>query len=266
MKENKKKIGGKGLVLGLIALIVVCIIAVMVTVFLPGEQTTKPAVQTNKPVLTTPVQTQPQASSSAQQQTEPSQNGFAAQQGTINLGYGLEITDAGQYTGLYMEDGSNEVLSDVMMIVVYNGGDSDVQLAEITAVSGGEEYHFTLTNLAVGTRVVLLDTDRKASSDGALSSAVLDTVAMFQEPMDLAEDVIEVGGLDGMVNVRNISDADITGTVYVYYKYASEDVYYGGITFRVAVEGGLAAGEIRQIPAGHYTPDGCEIVQVSIYE
>lgn len=250
-KNNKKKTGKIGL-LALILVIVAVIVAVMVSAFLPERPAATP-VQTTAGTAGT-------ADNDAAAQPELSQ-----EQQVIALGYGLEITDSGKYTGLYMEDGSNEVLSDVMMVVVQNNGEQDIQLAEITAVSGETEYHFTLTNLAVGARAVLLDTDRQPSG-GILTSAVLGNTALFQEPMSLCEDVIQVTGMDGMVNVQNISDTDITGDVYVYYKYAADDLFYGGITFRIRVEGGLAAGEIRQIPAGHYTPDGCAIIQVTVYD
>lgn len=198
----------------------------------------------------------------SEEETQPTEEATEPQ--SFNLGYGLVITDSGKYTGLYMEDGSNEVLSDVMMLIVENTGEQDIQLAEISALCGGEEYSFTLTNLAVGERAVLLETSRKPA--GALTSAVMETCALFQEPMSLEADRIQVSGLDGMINVKNISDADISGDIYVYYKYAADDIYYGGITFRVRVEGGLKAGEIRQIPAGHYTAEGCRIVQVTVYE
>ena len=190
---------------------------------------------------------------------EPSVN-----QTYYNLGYGLEITDSGKYAGLYMEDGSDEIVSDVMMLVVQNSGGDDIQLAQITALCGAEEYHFTLTNLAAGQRAVLLEQERKPAAE--LTSAVLDTCVPFGTPMSLHEDVLQVSGLDGMLNVMNISDADIEGDIYVYYKYAARDVFYGGITFRVRIEGGLKAGEIRQIPAGHYDKDSCAVIQVTIHE
>lgn len=183
----------------------------------------------------------------------------------INLGSGLEITDSGKYTGLYMEDGSNALVSDVMMVVVCNNGEQDVQFASFTAVSGKETYRFQLTNLAAGEKVVLLDLDQKKSGD-FLTSAAMDQVVLFQEPMSVYADRIQISSMDGMMNVKNISNADITDDIYVYYKYAAQDLYYGGITFRVRVEGGLKAGEIRQVLSQHHTAKGCAIVQVTIHE
>ena len=239
-KKKQSKGRGAGLIL-LILMVAVCIAAVIVRPSLPQEpparpvQTTAPAVQTE----TVPVQTV-----SVPAETQPA----------INLGYGLEITDHGSYTGLYMEDGSDEILAKLL------------QLAEFTAVSGGEEYRFRLTNLAAGERAVLLEQERRAASGAPLESAVLGNAALFPEPMELYEDTIEIGGLEGMLNVQNISAADISGDICIYYKYAAQDIYYGGITFRVRIEGGLKAGELRQIPAGHFDPDGCAVVQVTIYE
>lgn len=148
-----------------------------------------------------------------------------------------------------------------MMVVVENTGEEDIQLAEFTAVSGAAEYRFRLTNLAAGERAVLLELERRAASSAPLESAVLGNAALFPEPMELYEDTIEIGGLEGMLNVQNIS-----GDICIYYKYAAQDICYGGITFRVRIEGGLKAGELRQIPAGHFDPEGCAIVQVKIYE
>ena len=54
--------------------------------------------------------------------------------------------------------------------------------------------------------------------------------------------------------------------IYVYYKYKADDLYFGGITFRVRVEDGLAPGEICQVPSGHFDPDSCEVVNVTVYE
>lgn len=249
------------LLIALILVVALAIAAVMVWPSLPGAPAKTPAQTTGQTVQTRPGQTQPIQSQPIQ--TDPVVD---ETQTTINLGYGLQITDAGKYAGLYMEDGSNEIVSDVMMVVVENNGDSDVQLAELTALCGGEEFSFSLTNLAVGERAVLLDRDRKPSAGGALDSAVLGTTALFPEPMELHEDVLQVSGLEGMLNVQNISDTDIDSDIYIYYKYAAQDVYYGGITFRVRIEGGLKAGELRQIPAGHYSPEGCAVVQVTIYE
>ena len=257
---SRKRKSGSGLWIGLCAFLVLLGLSVVLLLALTSDE------DTSQPQETTPTTVQTEMENPAAETTEPAVQIDEIIESDMNMENGLEIINIGKYTGLYMEDGSDEIVSDVMMIVVRNNGEQDVQLGRITAVCGGEEYRFTLTNLAAGAQVVLLDQDRKASPGAQLTSAVLETSTFFEEPMDVMADVIRISGLNGMLNVQNISDADIDGDIYIYYKYAARDIYYGGITFRVRVEGGLKAGELRQIPAGHYSPDGCAIVQVMTHE
>ena len=289
MRKNHKKINV--LVIVLIILAVIGVIAVMAWPKQPQQAETLPATEGTGPVETTEAtepselpsvtdleETTVPATSTESAATDPgaTQPTQAAvevpdaqiqpqEQMVINLGSGLELTDSGKYTGLYMEDGSNKVVSNVMMIVVRNNGQQDIQWAAFTAVSGAETYRFQLTNLAAGEQVVLLDLDQK-KADGYLTSAAMDQIVLFSEPMSLYENTIQISGMNGMLNVKNISDTDIAGDVYIYYKYAAQDLYYGGVTFRVRVEGGLKAGEIRQVLAQHYTEKGCAFVQVTIHE
>lgn len=255
MSQNKKNKISRGIMILMIVVMAVAIVLLMVSVLRPDAPVSQPRQTTA-------------AATTAQVETKPAQTVRVEVQefSSINLGYGLEITDVGSYTGIYMEDGSDELVSDVMMIVVQNNGESDLQLGQITVSCGEEQYAFSVTNLRAGSRAVLLEQERKPEPDGVIVSAVLENPVLFAEPMDLCAGTIEIGGLDGMLNIKNISDADISGDVYVYYKYASSDLYYGGITFRVRVEGGLKAGELRQVPAVHYDTDGCAIVQVVIVE
>lgn len=197
----------------------------------------------------------------APEQTEPTE-----QKPLVDLGNGLEIWEIHNYAGSYMEDGSNETVSGVMMLIVSNSSENDLQLADITLTYPDADYVFEVTNLPAGASAVLLERDRQSAPDGIPESTSVANLVFFQEPMSPHEDIFEISGMEGMLNVKNISDGDIDGDIYVYYKYSSSDLYYGGITFRAKVEGGLAAGEIRQISTGHYDPDSCTILAVTYTE
>lgn len=258
---NRKQPKKSGILLWLlIAVVAVCIAEAVLWPSRPNAPML-PSQKTAAPRHTVPARTEPEGTAPTQtkpEETEPRQQ-------SINLGYGLELTDGGGYTGAYMEDGTNTVVSNVMMIVVRNTGEQDIQLADITALCGGSEYTFRLTNLAAGERALLLDLERRQAVDAFPESAVLSNVAVFETPMELREQTIQISGLSGMLNVKNISDSDIEGNIYIYYKLAATDMFYGGITFRVRIEGGLQSGELRQIPAGHFSPDNCRIIQVDIH-
>jgi hypothetical protein len=50
----------------------------------------------------------------------------------------------------------------------------------------------------------------------------------------------------------------------IYYKNSASDLYYGGITYRIRIEGGLAAGEIRQAMGNHLSESGSAVMFVTI--
>ena len=180
----------------------------------------------------------------------------------MNLGYGLWLEDVGSYTGAYMEDGSNEVVSGVLMAQVVNTSEDALQYAKISVAYADKTYDFEVSDLPAGACAILLEKNRQEKPEGIPVSALSENVVFFENGMSAHEDIFEVSGMDGALNVRNISETDIAGDIYVHYKYRTQDIYYGGIAFRVKIEGGIKAGEVRQVMTGHYNPDNCEIVMI----
>ena len=181
------------------------------------------------------------------------------------LGSGLKIINMGAYTGIYMEDGSDEVVSGVLMLVVTNVGDTAIQYAEITLPTEGGDAMFKLSTLPVGESCVLLEQTRMAySGNEDISKATATNVAIFPEPLSLCEEQLKLQALDGILNVVNISGEDITGDIMVYYKNAAADLYYGGITYRVRLTGGMKQNEIKQLVADHFSDSSSKIMFVTI--
>ncbi|MBO5322837.1 MAG: hypothetical protein J6A88_01885 [Oscillospiraceae bacterium] len=188
---------------------------------------------------------------------------------SVNLGYGLYVQEVGSYTGIYMEDGTDEVVSGILMLVVSNDSELDIQYAEITMDIGEETAQFTLTTLPGGDSVVLLEKNRMAYDKAVDYEAILpaaNNVAYFAEELSLQEDQLELKTSDGVINVSNISGEDIDGDIVIYYKNAAQDLYYGGITYRVTLQGGLKAGEMKQSLSNHYSETGSEIMFITISE
>lgn len=181
----------------------------------------------------------------------------------INLGYGMEIVDVAKYTGVYMEDGTNEVVSGLLMIVVKNNGEQDVQFAEIEMPVDDKIAYFKMSTLPVGESMVLLEQNRIAYVDTEYSTAISKNVVLFQEPMSLCTDKLKLQEMNGVINVMNISGADITGDIIIYYKNSSDDMLYGGVTYRTVIPGGIRKDEIKQIQAKHYTTTGSRIMFVT---
>ena len=183
----------------------------------------------------------------------------------IDIGNGLEITDMGSYTGIYMEDGTDEVVGSVLMIVVKNTGDKTLQYGEINMSAGETTAKFTVSTLPVGQSAVLLEQSRlEYNKSTDYTGAFSEKVAFFPEEPSKMEDTVKVQILDGVINVTNVSDSDIDGEIVVYYKNSATDLYYGGITYRSRVTGGLAKGETRQIAGAHASKSGSALMFVQI--
>ena len=181
----------------------------------------------------------------------------------VDLGQGLVLTDVGKYTGIYMEDGSDEVVTGLLMIILKNDSPQDLQLARLQLKYTDFVAQFEVTNLPSGQSVVLLEKNRHSYVEGDFLSASMDDVVFFQEPMSLQEDQLKISGEKGSICVENLTDEPL-GEMYIYYKNSAADILYGGITYRARVDGRLEAKEIRSVLTRHYNPDTCTIVNVQI--
>ena len=178
----------------------------------------------------------------------------------IPLGEGLVIGKMDRYSGVYMEDGSDEVVQDVMMLLLHNTADRDLQLARIRVSYDDFTAEFEVTNLPAGESAVLLERNRRPAGEEQYRLVELNNVVFFPEPMGLLPEQLLIEGQAGLVSVTNVSGADLPGPVAVYYKNAAAELFYGGITYRLTIPQGLAAGETVRLPAGHYDPERCRFV------
>lgn len=186
------------------------------------------------------------------------------QEEPIVLTDGLQILHIGGYSGMYMEDGTNEVVSGVMMLILENTADRDLQLARISVEYGDFTAEFEITNLPAGEKLVALERNRHSAVAQEPGTIETKNVVFFVEPMDDRAENLEISGSNGLMTVKNISGEDITGDLCVYYKNSASDLLYGGITYRVVIEGGVAAGETVQAFTGHYAPESSRIMSVDI--
>ena len=182
----------------------------------------------------------------------------------VELGSGLVIEGVNRYAGMFVEDGSDEIVADVFAITVKNTGDSMLQYASIAVGVQGASYSFNVTSLPAGGSVQVLESGRR-EIPGDLTGAVAELTAYteFSETPSMHENALKIETGDFSINVTNVSGEDITGDIYVYYKTVAGDMYMGGITYRAKIEGGLAAGASGECYAGHFTEKYSEILFVT---
>lgn len=178
----------------------------------------------------------------------------------------LVIDYIGSYAGIYMEDGTDDIVSNMMMLIVENTGAQDLQLARIDLQYSNFVANFEVTNLPVGKKIVLLEKNRHDYvAEMPLTASVKDVVT-FSQPMSLLEDKISLSGGDGYLEITNISGADLTGELFIYYKNSASDLLYGGITYRVRITDAIPAGQTIRVMTMHYHPDRCSIMMVNYVE
>ena len=179
----------------------------------------------------------------------------------------LLVREIGSHTGPYWEDGSDEPVTDVLSMTVTNVSEEPVQYAQITLELPEGTATFTVTALPAGATAVLLETGRMTydeTVDYTGAAVTCQNLAGFDKPLSLQEQDLEIQLLDGALNITNISGEDIAGTIILCYKNVKDGIYQGGIGYRIRLEEGLKAGEIRQIMASHIHQPGTELVFVQI--
>lgn len=254
---KKKKTGGIWSVLILLVIVLGLFAALWILASREPEE---------MPLPTEPEQTAP-AAETTETETEPPYTFEQEAEGvtSFTLGPGLEITRYGKYIGVYMEDGTDEFVTNVMMIQVENTTDQAIQYAKITVTGPAGDAVFTLTTLLPGQSMVVLEAGRKPYNEGDVyTEAAVENLAVFPEMPGLLEDQIEIQPLEGGFNITNISGADITGDIQVYFKDMAGDVLYGGITYVCRIEGGMKAGEVRQIMSANFTEKGSRVIFVKV--
>ena len=182
----------------------------------------------------------------------------------FDLGENLVVTHIGSYSGQYVEDGSDEEVSNVMMIQVKNQGSSTLQYAEVTTSGKGGDALFKLSTLKPGQTVTVLEADRQKYSRRKCETAIAKNVVFFQEELGVHADKLQIQPLNGGLNVTNISDKDIKGEIIIYFKDCVDDMLYGGITYRGRITDGLKADEIRQLMSENFTEENTKVMFITI--
>lgn len=240
----------------IIVLAVILLVAIAIPLGIWGAKLAKPADSSN------PTET---AEPSMPDETEPEEetSGNVPQDEALDEISGLKIDRIDSYAGIYMEDGSDEIVSDVMMMILTNTNSEDLQLARIYVHYADFVAEFEVTNLPAQASVVLLEKNRHPMVSQKHKMINVENLVFFPSAMNLMEGTFQIDGGNGYLDVTNISDQATTGTVYIYYKNSAKDLLYGGITYRAKIEDSIAPGETIRIMTKHYHSDSCRLIMVT---
>ena len=191
--------------------------------------------------------------------------------GGLKLPYKVEKTDLvieniGQYTGQFIEDGSDKPVANVLSLLVKNNSDKVVQYGEINIkVNGNKNAVFKVTNLPPKTSTLVMESTGKIEFNKDDKYKYVDSIQAKLNNMSLMKDKVQITKQeDGVIGIKNVSGKDL-GTVYVYYKYFQEGgAYLGGITYRVKFENVKAGASVEE-KTSHFSKNSSEILMMDAF-
>ena len=169
----------------------------------------------------------------------------------FSLSGDLTVSDIFTYSGEYVEDGSDENVENIAAVTLTNTGKTDYQYIEFTLKTADGEYAFAASSVHAGSVTTVLDRNKTvAGKETAVTEGECALKGEYEQAPGGYDDKFAVYLDNGTMNIKNISGADMPGTITVYYKNADENGIFGGITYRATIKG-LKADEIQQRYSRH---------------
>lgn len=174
---------------------------------------------------------------------------------------GLTLVSVDPIAGIYVEDGSDEPLSDIFTATFRNDGGKTLQYARLTLGIGDKQYTFEISTLPAGESVRAMERERSQFPEiGGELTLSAESIAWFDSEPSLCESSISITPRAGALVIENVSGEALAAPIYVYYKNYVDGVYVGGITYRVGTQAELAPGEAVALNAGHFDPDASRLM------
>lgn len=180
-------------------------------------------------------------------------------------GSNLVVRGIASYDGIYLEDGSDEEISGVTVMLLQNAGDTEVEYASVTVSRDGTQLQFEVSALPAGAMAVVQEQNRTPFQEGTYADCSA-TVAEIDE-FEMSENQVQVEeNEDQSLTITNLTDKDIPA-VRIFYKFymEEENAYVGGITYTAKVTN-LKAGDSQEIIPSHYLQGSSRIIMVRTYD
>ena len=241
----------------------------MVTVPIASTTATEPP--DTDPLATVPQPTTPQPS--VPQNTEPAVTEPEASESTVPdateypepvfppVEDKLEILSYGRYSGVYVEDGGNESVQNVAVILVKNKTNDYLDYGQLVMDIDGQVARFVVTGLPPGKCAWVLESSRLTVAENAVFTYANGATG-FKPALDASALPLSVLGSPGQITLINTGNKTLKD-VYVYFKVRHTDGnYLGGITYRKSF-GDLESGATESRLSGHFDPETAEIVRIT---
>ncbi len=177
----------------------------------------------------------------------------------------LTICAIKPYSGIFLENGSDEPIENVSTMLLQNQSDQYIEYAKITCLYGETEYVYEAKTLEPNSMMMVQESNGASYIEGGFDSCTAMAANMDGLEMS-AEDVrVETNAL-GKIRITNISEKDIP-CVRIFYKFYLDDIpmFIGGITYTAKLTE-LKKGEARIITPSHFSNGLSRIMMVRTYD
>ena len=188
--------------------------------------------------------------------------------GGISLPYNIEkknmeISSIGQYSGKFLEDGSDTDKENILAIVVKNTSDKVIDYGEITMKISGKSgtLKFKVTNLKPGASALVMESSGEVEFNTQDRYIYVGSNSNTIKSTSLKEDEVAITTKGNKITVENLTDKNIN-KVYVYYKTVSPgNCYLGGVTYRLKLQN-VRSGKSVSAESRHFSNLSSEIIKV----
>jgi hypothetical protein len=180
----------------------------------------------------------------------------------VDLGHGLRLVRMSSVAGVFPEDGKDEFLPEIFCATIQNTTGQTLSIGRVELTINRESYIFEITSIPPGASVHAYEMRRKPAPTTVAEFHGECLFATYREEEPTRDPTrLEIKVEDSGIRVKNLTEENIEGPVYIYYKSVQNDIFVGGITYRVKLTG-LSAGDEVTLRAGHATAEYTRIMYV----
>lgn len=175
----------------------------------------------------------------------------------------LEILGLIAYDGPYLEDGTDESVTNVAALLLYNSGTIGIEYVQIVVFQDGKELSFDATYIPPKGTILILESSRAPFSETAVDECRCRTLIPGSFDWSAGQILVETSGLGSLV-VTNLTQTAFS-CVRIYYKQydAESDMCLGGISYSTVVTD-LQPGQETIISPYHFAVGYGRVVAVMV--
>ena len=174
-------------------------------------------------------------------------------------GTDLVALELRSYSGIYLEEGSQEGVSNVAAIVLCNDGPNLLEHAQVELWKGKEKLNFELSYLPAGEKILVLESNKHPFTNDLISACSGNETLASREIPDLIR-IQQIG--DRIVSIANPGPLPLKKLKVYYKNYDFESaMFLGGIVYEISIFS-LAPGESFVAQPMYYSSETSRIVNI----